>query len=112
MDTKETKLKKGTTADLLQKPHVEVADSKTPAVSSDEERLAAGISTIGLQTKKPSGAQRRKRTRERNMKEGTWTENPPRKTPPSQAKGTVGSSGGGEKTPLRLEHTIPRQAAT
>ena len=104
MDTKETKLKKGTTAELLQKPHVEVADSKTPAVSSDEERLAAGISTIGLQTKKPSGAQRRKLTRDRKMKEGTWTENPPRKTPPSQV--------GGEKTPLRLKHTIPRQAAT
>ena len=49
--------------DLLQKPHVEAADSKTPAVSLDEERLAAGISTIGLQTKKPSGAQLRKLTR-------------------------------------------------
>jgi len=78
---------------LLQKPHVEVADSKTLTVISDEERLAAGISTIGLQTKKPSGAQQRKLTRERRMKEGTWMENPPRKTP-SQAKETVGSSGG------------------
>jgi hypothetical protein len=49
MDTKEIELKQGATADLLQqKPHVEVADSKTIAVSSDEERLAAGISTIGL----------------------------------------------------------------
>ena len=111
MDTKETKLTKGAIADLLQKPHIEVAGSKTPAISSDEERLAAGISMIGLQTKKPFGAQWRKLTRERKMKEGTWTENPPRKTPPSQAKGTVGSSGGGGKTPLSLEHTIPTQAA-
>jgi hypothetical protein len=95
MDTKERKLKKGAIADLLQKPHVEVSDSKTPAVSSDEERLAAGISTIELQTKKPSRAQWRKLARERKMKEGTWTENPPRKTPPSQAKGIVGSSGRG-----------------
>jgi len=89
MDTKETKLKKGAIAGLLQKPHVEVADSKIPAVSSDEERLVAGILTIGLQTKKPSGAQWRKLATERKM-EGNWMENPPRKTPPSQAQGTVG----------------------
>jgi len=38
MDTTEMELKQGATADLLQqKPHVEVADSKTSAVSSDEE---------------------------------------------------------------------------
>jgi hypothetical protein len=95
MDTKETELKQGASADLLQQtPHVEVADLKTSAVSSDEERLAAGISMIGLQTKRPSGAQRRKLTRERKMKEGTWTaERPPRKTP-SRVKGTAGGSGG------------------
>jgi hypothetical protein len=51
-------LKQGAAADLLQQgPHVEVADSGASAVSSDEERLAAGISTIGLQAKGPSGAQ-------------------------------------------------------
>jgi hypothetical protein len=51
MDTKEKELKQGAAADLLQqKPHADVVDSKTPAISSDE-RLAAGISTIGLQTK-------------------------------------------------------------
>ena len=64
---------------MLQKPHIEVADSKTPTFSLDEERLAAGISMIGLQTKKPSGAKQRKLTRERMMKEGTWMDNPPRK---------------------------------
>jgi hypothetical protein len=33
--------------------------------------------------------------RERKMKEGTWmAKKPPRKTPPSQAKGAAGSSGG------------------
>jgi hypothetical protein len=38
MDTRETELKEGAAADLLQQePHVEVADSGTSAVSSDEE---------------------------------------------------------------------------
>ena len=95
-DTKEMELKQGATADLLQqKPHVEVAYSKTSAVSSDEDRLAAGISTIGLQSKRLSGPQQKKLIREKKMREGTWTvEKPPRKTPPSQVKETVGSSGG------------------
>jgi hypothetical protein len=74
MDTSEMEFKQGAAADLLQQGlHVEVADSGTSAVSSDEERLAAGISTIGLQSKGPSGAQRRRLTREGGMKEGTWT---------------------------------------
>jgi hypothetical protein len=96
MDMKEIELKQGATADLLQqKPHVEAADSKTSAVSSDEERLAAGISAIGLQTKRPSGAQRRKLTRERKMKEETWTaERPPGKTASSRVKGTAWGSEG------------------
>jgi len=96
MDTNEMKPKQGATADLLQqKPHVEVADSKTFTVSSDEDRLAAGISMIGLQSKRLSGAQQKKLIRERKMREGTWmVEKPPRKTPPSQDKGTAGSSGG------------------
>ena len=60
MDIKEMELKQGATADLLQqKPHVEVANKKTSAVFSDVERLAAGISTIGLHTKRLSGAQRK-----------------------------------------------------
>jgi hypothetical protein len=41
MDTIEIELIQGATADLLQ---------QKPAASSDEERLAACISTIGLQT--------------------------------------------------------------
>jgi hypothetical protein len=57
--------------------------------------LAAGISTIGLQNKRLSGAQRKRLIRQRKMREGTWMEKkPPRKTPSSQDKGTVGSSGG------------------
>jgi len=49
-----------------------------PSVApSDEERLAAGFSTIGLQTKRLSGAQRNELTRERKMKEGTWKEKKP-----------------------------------
>jgi hypothetical protein len=71
MDTTEIELKQGAAADLLQQgPHVEVADSGTSAVSSDEERLAAGISMIRLQAKGPSGAQRRRLTREGGMKDG------------------------------------------
>jgi hypothetical protein len=97
MDTNisETKAGAAATADLLQQePHVGVVDMKSSVASSDEERLAAGISTIGLQTKRLSGAQRKRLTRERKMREGTWTEKkPPRKTPSSQ-KGAVESSGG------------------
>jgi hypothetical protein len=74
---------------------VEVVYLKSSVASSNEERLAAGISTIGLQTKRISGAQRKRLIRERKMKEGTWTEKkPPIKTPSSEDKGTVGSSGG------------------
>jgi hypothetical protein len=72
---------------------VEVVDLKSSVASSDG-RLAVGISTIGLQTKRLSGAQRKRLSRGRKMREGTWTEKkPPRKTPSSQGKGTMGSSG-------------------
>jgi hypothetical protein len=98
MDTSISKTKQGAAnpADLLQQePHVEVIKKKPSAVSADEERLAAGISTIGLEAKRLSGAQQKKLTREGKMREGTWTEkNPPRKTPSPQDKGAVGSSGG------------------
>jgi hypothetical protein len=94
MDRKE-KPKQGATADLLhQKPHVEVTDPKTSAVSSDEERLAAGISTIGLQAKRLSGAQRKKLIKKKKMKEATWTvENPQRKTPSNDKRATGCSVG-------------------
>jgi hypothetical protein len=98
---------------LQQETHVEDADSGTSAVSSDEERLAAGISRIGLQAKGPSGAQRRRLTREGGMKEGTWTaERPPGGAPSSRVKGTAGGWWGCEMTPLGLEYNIPRRAAT
>jgi hypothetical protein len=43
-----------TTAILLpqQQPQMKDVEQKPSAASSDEERLAAGISTIGLQTKR------------------------------------------------------------
>ena len=98
MDTNISETKQGADvpADLLQqKPHVEVIDLKPYTASSDEEGLAAGISTIGLQTKRRSEAQRKRLNRERKMREGTWTEKkPPRKIPFFQEKGVVGSSGG------------------
>jgi hypothetical protein len=52
MDTKILDTKQGavTTADLSQhEPHVEVVDLKSSVASSDEEKLAAGVSTIRLQ---------------------------------------------------------------
>jgi len=74
---------------------VEVVDLMPSVASSDEERLAAGVSMIGLKTKRLSGAQRKRLTRERKTREGTWTEKkPPRKTPSSQNKDVAGSSGG------------------
>ena len=98
MDTNVKELKQGASkiADLLQqKPQEEVLEPKLSTASSDKEKLAAVISTIGLQAKRLSGAQRKKLIRERKMKEGTWMEEKPkRKTPPSQDKGKAGSSGG------------------
>jgi hypothetical protein len=65
------------------------------AVSSDEEKLAAGISTIALQAKRLSGAQRKKLMIAKKMRDGTWTERKPRrKTPSPQDKVVVGRSGG------------------
>ena len=50
---------------------------------------------LRLQTERLSGVQWKRLIRERKMREGTWTEKkPPRKTPLSQVKGAVGSSGG------------------
>jgi hypothetical protein len=63
VDTKilDTKQGAATTVDLSpHEPHVEVVDLKSSVVSSDEERLPAGVSTIRLQTKRLSGAQRKR----------------------------------------------------
>jgi hypothetical protein len=57
---------------LKQKSQKDVLKSKPSTASSDKEKLAAGISTIELQAKRFSGAQRKKFVRERKMKEGTW----------------------------------------
>ena len=61
MDTIEKELKQGAnkTADFLQLiPQEEVLESKPSTASSDEEKLAAGISKTGLQAKRLSGTQR------------------------------------------------------
>jgi hypothetical protein len=98
MDTNtfEPKQEAAVPADLLQQePHVEVVGYKPSVGLSDNERLAAGISTTILQTEKLSGLQWKRLTRERKMKEGTWVDKkPPRKIPSSQEMGTAGSSGG------------------
>jgi hypothetical protein len=91
-----TKQEAATTADLSQQePHLEVADVMPCLASSDEERLTADISMIGLQTKRLSGAQRKRLTRERKMRVGTWTvKKPPGKNPSTQSKDGAGCSGG------------------
>jgi hypothetical protein len=43
-----------------QEPHEEVAELKSAAASSDEERMAADISTTVLQTKRLSGVQQKR----------------------------------------------------
>jgi hypothetical protein len=55
------------------KSHVEFKVLAKSAVPSDEEKLAAGNSSIGLQTKRLSVAQRRKLMNGKKMREGTWT---------------------------------------
>jgi hypothetical protein len=111
MDTIEKEPKQGadTTADLSkQKPQEEVLKLISSTACSDEEKLAAGISTIGPQTKRISEAQKRKFLRERKMKEGTWIEKPNRNTPPSQDRGTAGNSGG-VKRPHTDSSTPPKE---
>jgi hypothetical protein len=80
-------------AELLQQDsQAEVVGSKPSVVPSDEERLAAGVPTIRLQTKRLSGAQRKKLINATKMKELEMVENLPRKTPSSQKKVVAGSS--------------------
>jgi hypothetical protein len=110
MNTKEIEPKQGTatTADLSpqKQPQMKDVEQKPSAASSDAERMAAGITMIGLQIKRLSGVQWKRLTRERKMREGTWTvEKPPSKTPTSLAKGVLESSGG-VKNPnhIRVHH--------
>ena len=70
----ETKKGADSSANLPTQPQsqLKVVEPKPSAASSDEEKLVAGISMIGLQIKRLSGAQQRKLIQERKMKEGTW----------------------------------------
>ena len=71
---KESKQGASTTADLLkQKPHEEILESEPSTASSDEEKLAAGISMIGLQAKRLSGAQGKKLVRDGKITEKEQT---------------------------------------
>ena len=93
----ESKQEADSSADLptQPQPQLKVVEPKPSAASTDEEKLVAGISMIGLQTKRLSGAQWRKLIRERKMKEGTWKdEKLPGKTPSSRAKGVAEGSEG------------------
>jgi hypothetical protein len=70
-------------------------DQRSTTASSEEDSLAAGISTIGLQARKLFGAQQKKLMRGSRMREGTWSESKPaRETPSFQDRGAAGSSGG------------------
>ena len=76
MDTNVKELKQGASkiADLLQrKCQEEVLEPKPSTASSDEEKLAAGISMIGLQAKRLSGAQGKKLIRDRQVTEKEQT---------------------------------------
>jgi hypothetical protein len=86
---------------LQQELQLKVVNMLPPTASSEEEKLAAGISMIGLQTKRPSGAQRERLTRERKMKEGTWTE----KKPPREATSTHGKKGAGSSGRVKRPHS-------
>jgi len=103
-----TKQEAATTADLSQQePHLEVEDMMPSIASSHEERLAAGISTIGPQTKRLSGVQRKRLTRERKVREGTWAEKkPPGKAPSTHSTEGAGCSGG-VKRPHSDSNTPP-----
>ena len=86
-----------------QQPQMKVVEPKLTAASSDEERLVAGISKIGLQNKRLYGVRRKRLTRERKMRGGTWTvETPPGKPPSSLAKGVAESSGSVKRPHLDL----------
>jgi hypothetical protein len=74
---------------------------------------------MGMQTKRHSGAQRRKLNREKKKKEGTWMERkPPRKSHTSGDRSGAGSSGGVKRphsdssTPMEIQHSKkkPRNA--
>jgi len=61
-------------ADLFkQKPQEEVLESELSTAFSDEEKLAAGISKIGLQAKRLSGSQGKNLVRERKVTEKEQT---------------------------------------
>jgi uncharacterized protein (DUF2225 family) len=93
MDTTEKELKQGAISELLQQ------QQQKPAASSDKERLGAGILTTGLQTKRLSGAQRKKLKREKKMKEGTWTVEKTSKENSSISNEITARSSGGVKRP-------------
>jgi hypothetical protein len=88
-----------TSVDLLrQDPIEESADPKPTVASSEEEKLATGVSAIGMKTKRLTGAQRRKLNKEKKIKEGTWMKTiPPSKDHKSGERSEAGSSGGVER---------------
>jgi len=116
MDTIESKLKSKQGADFSDdlptqpQPQLEVVESKPSVASPAEERLGAGVSTTGLQTKRLSGAQRKRLTHERKMKEGTWKDKrPPGKTSSPRTK-DVAEGSGGMKRPHSDSSTPSRDA--
>jgi hypothetical protein len=99
-------------ADLLQQdPHGEVVGFKPFVASPDEERLAADVSTIRLQTKRLLGTQQKKLIETRKMNEGTWTlKNLQERLLHLRRHGT--RQWGHEKTPLWLKQPTFDKAAT
>jgi hypothetical protein len=101
MNMNEPKPKQGTdfSVDLPIQLHPQMKDVEPKlSTASDEQRLVAGTSAVDLQTRRLSGAQRKRPTRERKMREGTWTaEKPPGKSSSSQVKRMAEGSGSAKR---------------
>jgi hypothetical protein len=82
--------------DLPKQPQhqLDVEEHKSSAASPAEESLGAAVPMTGLQTKLIPGAQRKRLTHERKMKEVTWKDKRlPGKTYSSQIKDMAKGSG-------------------
>jgi hypothetical protein len=109
MDTEIKKPEQGVAlaADLLKQDSQVEGESEPFVTPSEEDKLAAGISTIRLQTGRLSGAQQRKLTKAKKMKEGTWTVDKPKGKSPSSQEKKVAESSGGVKRPHSDSSTPP-----
>lgn len=80
---------------------------------TSEKDLVERVTSMNLKTKKLSGAQRKKLTKQKKIAEGTWTAENPRKRPrkkeeiPKEKGEEVASGSGAKKRPLSDSTTPP-----